>query len=56
MSNQWTRKRFPGFFGDFNRAGNKKLVVPSHGETSNVQRSTSTAQFARSPQRDLVGT
>jgi YVTN family beta-propeller protein len=55
MSNQWTRKRLPGFFGNFNRTGNKKLVVPSHAETSNVRRSTSNAQFADLTQRDLVG-
>jgi hypothetical protein len=56
MSNQWTRKRCPGFFRNFNRTRNEKLVVPSHAETSNVQRSTSNAQFARSTQRDLLGT
>ena len=55
MSNQWTRERRPGSFGNFNRTGNKKLVVPSHAEKSNVQRSTSNAQFARSSQHDLVG-
>jgi hypothetical protein len=46
MSNQWTRERRPGSFGNFNRTGNKKLVVASHAEKSNVQRSTSNAQFA----------
>src|SRR5215813_347021 len=30
MSNQWTRKRLPGFFGDFNWTGNEKLVVRMH--------------------------
>src|SRR5918996_1640299 len=41
MSNQRTRKRRPGFFGNFNWTGNEKLVVRYHKAkrpTLNAQR------------------
>src|SRR5580765_9088429 len=36
MPNQRTRKRRPGFFGNFNWTGNEKLVVRAHGKRSTV--------------------
>src|SRR5215472_4883768 len=43
MSNQRTRKRRPGFFGNFNGTGNEKLVVRMHG--SNVRRLSCTSKL-----------
>src|SRR4029077_10314330 len=42
MSNQWTRKCLPGFFGNFNWTGNEKLVVRMHGKRSTVNAQHST--------------
>jgi hypothetical protein len=42
VSNQWTRKRLPGFFGNFNWTGNEELVVRDHAQ--NVQRPTPNVQ------------
>src|SRR5215831_14484131 len=37
MSNQRTRKRRPGFFGNFDGTGNEKLVVRMHEQTSDIR-------------------
>src|SRR6266446_5920994 len=47
MSNQRTRKRRPGFFGNFNWTGNEKLVVRMHDQTSDIRHPTSTVKVLR---------
>ena len=53
MSNQRTRKRRPGFFGNLNRPGNKKLVVRMHGETFNNQRPSAKLRRSKHPKPTL---
>jgi hypothetical protein len=47
MTNQGTRKCRPGFFGNFNRTGNEKLVVRMHDPTSNIRHPTSNVKVLR---------